>query len=676
MGDMTLVEAVADHAEKYPDKVAVRFRTLEMTYKELYNATVKMAIVLKNKNVKTDEKVLLTAVSKPDYVVGLLAIQYVGACAVPIDKIAKENAIMFILKETNAKVFITDTQKIDNSELSIISYRQYKEVNNVEINYSVPDDEQIIEMLFTSGTTGRQKGGMLSSRAVKKNISNTINGVGMLQSDVILLPLPLNHSFGMRVLRSALYIGAEVVLQNGYSFVKETEDNLINYQCTGFVCVPITLKQTLDQFGDRASGILENLRYIEIGAGSLSVTLKNKLITMTRNTDLYNTWGSTETGGAIFLNFRKHPDKVASIGRPIDGISVRTVNNEGQVIDAIDAEHAGRMQLNGRSLMSGYYNQPDKTAETIQNGWLLTGDLVYHDSDGYFYMLGRADDIIKVGGENVSPIEIEEKAALSPDISECACIGVTDPDDSLGFMPVLYVVPFSAGQYSEEGIRSFLMERLERYKIPRKYIVLEELPRNRMGKLDRKALKKMYQDTGTTELMNQTMHNILARRSIRNFSEKKISEDILKMILKAGYSAPTGHNMQTWRFTVVTGKKRIDEIRNITEKVAVANKVYFYGFNHPSCLVLISNDNRNPDGCQDASCAAENIFLAAQSYGIGSVWLNPLMTLRNADGVKELLDAYEIPANHTIWCMAALGYPAEEGKKIMRNDKVVRYFCD
>ena len=141
--------------------------------------------------------------------------------------------------------------------------------------------------------------------------------------------------------------------------------------------------------------------------------------------------------------------------------------------------------------MAGYYNMPQATADTLVDGWLYTNDIVFLDEDGYVYMLGRADDIINVGGEKVSPIEVENIAQEFEEIRECACIGVKDA--TLGQVPVLYVVPEYEEFHSDLLIR-FLAERMEKYKLPQKFFKLPELPRNRMQKLDRKALYQMWQD--------------------------------------------------------------------------------------------------------------------------------------------------------------------------------------
>lgn len=314
---------------------------------------------------------------------------------------------------------------------------------------------------------------------------------------------------------------------------------------------------------------------------------------------------------------------------------------------------------------------PELTAETLVDGWLITGDMAYEDEEGNIYMLGRADDIINVGGEKVSPIEVENIAGQYEKIRECACIGVEDTDGMMGQIPVLFVVAKSG--YSEDELLKFIAVRAERYKIPQRIMLLEGLPRNAMQKLDRRELRRIWENRGKEELMNPVIQALLSRRSIRRFTDEKIPEAVLEMILRTGYHAPSGHNMQSWRFTVLTKQEDIQRLKERTKEAAEQRKVHFYGFENPQAIVLVSNDERNPDGCQDASCAAENIMLAAHSYGIGSVWLNPLMTLRNIEPVKALLDDWKIPASHIVWAAVALGYPCHEGAILQKKTDVIWY---
>lgn len=239
----------------------------------------------------------------------------------------------------------------------------------------------------------------------------------------------------------------------------------------------------------------------------------------------------------------------------------------------------------------------------------------------------------------------------------------------------MFVVPGNS-KYSDDDLRLFLSGRMERYKMPYRYMCVCELPKNQMHKLDwkaLKALKALWDSKGTKKLMNPVIQNILTRRSIRKFDDRPVERDILNMILQAGYYAPSGHNMQTWRFTVVENRKKIARLKEAALLTAKENRIYCYGFENPACVILISNDERNPDGCQDASCAAENIFLAANSYGIGTVWINMLMLLWNKEPVKSILDEFRIPENHQIWCMVAMGYPLSEGTLLAKKKDVVHF---
>lgn len=667
----TLVEAVFEYAERQPNKQAVCFRNECVTYGELGKRVKQAVFVLVQHQVKKGSFVLLTAVSKPEYVVGLLAIQYIGAVSVPIDKNAKRDSILDIAEQVKPVLMLSDTQNIEN--LTTISLKQLgKQLEkNEEIAYHKPEKTDMLELLFTTGTTGKPKGAILTVQCIYANMCNTWHGIGMREDDVVLNPLPLNHSFGMRVLRSTLYIGATLILQNGFAFAKEIENNIEKFGCTALVSVPASMEVVLGQMQDKAWQILGKLRYIEISAGALSGRLRKKLPEMLPNTELHNTWGSTESGGAIFFKVNEYPEKITSLGRPLENIQIKVFDENNQVMQKTDALHAGRMALKGEMQMAGYYQMEEQTKETLQDGWLLTNDLIYLDEDGFVYMLGRADDIINVGGEKVSPVEVETIASEYEGIRECGCVGVTDTEGVLGQICVLYLVP--TAQYDEADCVRFLSERMEKYKLPQKFLFIDELPRNKMKKLDRKALTRRWNEIGNMELMNPVVQNILSRRSVRRFSEKEIPEAILEMICKAGIYAPSGHNLQTWHFTVIKNPAKIEDFKETVRETAKQENVHFYGFENPKVLILVSNDRRNADGIQDASCAAQNIMLAAHSYGVGSVWLNPLMTISDKHKIRELLDSYGIPKEHIVWATVALGYPVEQGNMLAKKKDVIIY---
>ncbi len=674
----TLVKRIRELAYIQPDKLAVAFKKEQLTYAELNKKIDGVCAVLKELGVEKEDRVCFSAVSKPEMVAIYLGIQCLGAVAVFIDKNGTPKNIAAIYDEADSKILLTDKPMGEYAQTrNVVSLREvYAKADlyaSGEDIYCFPDEGTLAELLFTTGTTGKPKGVMLTYKSVYHIMVNTIKGIGILETDRMLLPLPLNHSFALRVLRAVLYQGATVVLQNGFTFAKEVENNINLYQCNAMAAVPASYEVMRGQMQDDFVRVLKNLRYIEFSAGSLSARQRKEITSLLPQTTIHNTWGSSETGGAIFCNVTEivnYPEKVTSLGKVLPHTAVGMLDLEGNFMDS-NASNPGRMTLKGDMKMAGYWKNSDLTAETLRGEWILTGDMAYMDEDGYVFMLGRADDIINVGGEKVSPLEVENISGQYEGIKECACIGVDDPDGVLGQIPILFVVT-KAG-YSEEQLQKFLSAKMERYKLPQRYVVVESIPRNQMQKADRKELKRIWENKDALDLMNPVMQTIFSRRSIRKFTDQEIPRPILDMILKAGYHAPSGHNMQSWRFTVLTKQEDILRLKESAQETAKENKVYFYGFENPKVLVIISNDSRNLYGCQDASCAAENMFLAAHSYGIGSVWLNPLMTLRNVMPVKEVLDGFDIPENHTVWAMVALGYPVADGVALAKKTDVVKY---
>ena len=679
----TLVNRIITISKECPEKNAVSYKNENLTYRELVLISAKLSDVLKEIGVVSDSRVCYSAVSKPEMVVMYLAIHMAGGVAVFLDKNGTPENMAGIYKSSGAKVLFTDKPMNEwEKDCNVISLREVygkaKEnviANDIDVESyrNNPIEDDLSEILFTTGTTGKPKGVKLSYKNVFNILNNTIEGIGIKESDCLLMPLPLNHSFALRVVRAVLYKGATLVFQNGFTFAKDVEKNVEKFGCNSMACVPASYEVMRGQMQDAFSKVLGNMRFIEFGAGSLSIHQRRTITSLIPKVQIFNTWGSSESGGAIFCNVSevvKDERFIGALGKPLAGkVDIKILDENRNEIES-SPDHPGRMALRGDMQMIGYWENEEETKKTLVDGWLLTGDMAYL-RDGYVFMLGRADNIINVGGEKVSPIEVENIAGQCPGVIECGCIGVPDPQGVLGQIPALFVV--AGNEYDEDNLKKFLAERVERYKIPQCFRYLERLPRNRMQKVDYKAIRAEW-DRGSVELMNPVIRNILSRRSVRKFTDKEVPKDVLETLIKCGYHAPSGHNMQSWRFTVLTKKEDIVNFKNVAKKSAEDNNVYFYGFENPKVLIIISNDERNPDGCQDASCAAENIMLAASSLNLGSVWLNPLMTLRKISPVKELLDAYSIPENHVIWSIIALGYPISEGTKLQKNDKVVRYF--
>lgn len=672
MKKRSLISRILEISFLSPKKVAIIHNSKSFTYGDLVKHMKVIAAQLLDLGIKKGDIILLSATSKPETIAAYMGIQYCGAVVVFIDSNYALETISSIYNETRAKLILTDKTMGNYKEKMVIySIKKifYSEKNIPMVDYIEPKESDIAEILFTTGTTGISKGVVHTYASIHAVLTNTIIGTGITENECILLPLPLSHSLALRVLRGALYKSATIVLQNGFTFVKDIENNLDKTHCTAMVAVPAAMEILYEKLGNRFSEVFGKLRYIEVGAGSLSVNQRKKYFNLLPNTIIYNTWGSTETGGVIFTNIAevmKNSEKIEALGKIPHYVEIRVLDENGKEMKS-NKVNPGHMAIKGMSLMKEYWNNPDLTKKTICDGWLITNDLVYLDEDGYVFMLGRSDDIINVGGEKVSLTEIENIICQYESVKECVCIGMDDNQGIWGQIPIAFIVPNE--DFDENKLKGYLTTHLQRYKIPHKFIYTSSLPRNYMGKIDRKRIKKNMEDVDMG-ITNLVLENILMRHSTRSFQDKPISKDKLEMILKAGYHAPSGHNRQSWRFTVILNKEKILYLKKQIGIVA-KNKVYVEALNSAVCLILISNKINNPNGCQDSSCAAENIFLAAQSLGIGSVWINALLNLYEDKIIRKLLISYGIPKNHKVWCMVALGYPKYEGKPSVRKENVV-----
>lgn len=247
----TLVNRILCLGETQTDKWAAVFKKERLTYGQLAEKIRLIGSRLTFMGVKPGDRVLFTAVSKPEMIAVYLGIQYAGAIAVFMDKNSNKENAAFIYEDAGAVLFLTDKlMKEYEEKMNLISlkavYQTGREALEEEkipiVPYIMPEQDTYAEILFTTGTTGKPKGVILSYKSVYHILQNTIEGIGMEESERVLLPLPLNHSFALRVLRATLYLGATVVLQNGFGFAKEIENNQEEYHCTALAAVPASME--------------------------------------------------------------------------------------------------------------------------------------------------------------------------------------------------------------------------------------------------------------------------------------------------------------------------------------------------------------------------------------------------------------------------------------------------
>ncbi len=683
MNMKVLSDVVIKYGRQNPQKTAIINGNKEIQYSLLVDQVETLSRVLCEMGIRKGDKIVYSAPSKAEYIVLYLAVLNIRAVSVPVLKSASFEEVRYISELTEAKLVVSDSPKLKDMK-NIISFKDLFEkvsretVGECVIGKAGVSPEDISEILFTSGTTGRPKGAMLSYRAIYASILNTAEGIGMREEDILLLPLPLNHSFGMRVLRSALYNGETIVVQNGFSFAGELKDNIEQNNCNCMVCVASGFEMIKQQIGKNYQKILSRLRYIEFSAGPVSEGLRRELCDNLPDTIIYNTWGSTETGGALFLDVSHQKDKIWSAGAPIREIQIKIVDDSFREMPH-DGQMVGRLALKGDMLLSGYYGNEELSVEYMRDGWFITNDAVSIDSEGYVRMRGRVDDIISVGGEKVAPADVERLVEEAAGIPGCVCVGVDDPDGVLGSVPVV----FTEKEISDpKKIEEYIRVNGTSFMIPKAFVTVPEIPKNYMGKTDRKALKQLWisgvcgrEKRNREEEPAKIMLSLIkGRRSIRSFNDRQIEEQKLTDILEAGRYAPSGHNMQTWRFTVLRDSTEIQRLKKVIELVAKDKKTPFYGFLNPQNAIIVSNDRRNSDGIQDCAAATENMLLMAHAHGLGAVWLNSCLYISDEPAIREQLQKYGLPDSHIVYGIVAMGYYDVSAKVPMKKENVIHYY--
>ncbi|CAE6791050.1 AMP-binding protein [Paraburkholderia domus] len=350
-----------------------------------------------------------------------------------------------------------------------------------------PDASDVALLMYTSGTTGAPKGVLLAHRNLLANARNISHEHRLGTSDRVFAALPLYHINGLVVtLLAPLFHGGSVVMTPRFSGRTYWRD-VARHGCTWINVVPTIVAYLLNN-DEPCTFDLSALRFCRSASAALPVE-HHRAFEARFGVGIIETMGMTETAAPVFSNpYEQESRKIGSIGLPSGG--------EAKVIDRDGRECApnecGELVLRGEQVMSGYYKRPGETREAFTaDGWLRTGDLGYRDSDGYFYINGRAKELIIKGGENIAPREIDEALLKHPGVLDAAVVGV--PDAAYGQEIVAFIVP-RAGLGQEQGaldiadLREHCVRELGRYKTPKEFRFVTELPRGPSGKVQRLKL--------------------------------------------------------------------------------------------------------------------------------------------------------------------------------------------
>lgn len=490
--ETTVAALVREHAQAQPDKTALVVEEREFTYSELWSAAASCSRTLAERAVNGGDRVLLQASHSFAYVAAYLGITALGAVAVPFEYDLPDAAVASLGERVGASCLVADHSIQGFSRLiSVDELLQIIEnAGGLSTVRPVAASDGLAELLLTTGTTGRSKVVMLSHRAVMSVITNIIEATHIQSDNVSLVPMPLNHVFGLRRLQTGLVMGATVVLMNGVVSLKRFIGALNACHVTSLSLVPSALafiEQTTKDYLGRYAG---QIRFVESSSAPLPSSTRAWLRSVLPNSRLYNSYGCTESTACCMVEYSHRADDVACVGTPCATATIDILDT----VTGLPARGVGRVAIGGSGVMDGYWGDEEATAQTLHDGMVYTNDLGCMQ-DGELFVQGRIDDVAIIGGNNVSPVEVEDEVAQSPVVADCACVKASD--DVSGDRLVMFVV-WTSLEADEEALRSELMTymrgHLEAYKIPSEIRSLRDIPRTYNGKTDRKALARLLNE--------------------------------------------------------------------------------------------------------------------------------------------------------------------------------------
>jgi malonyl-CoA/methylmalonyl-CoA synthetase len=458
------------------------------TYGDLLAETGRMANALAGLGLAKGDR-LLVQLDKSEAVLSLyLACLRQGVVFLPVNPgYTVAETAHFLTDAEPALALVEDARVVSISEnfhntMGLTSFLQL--VSESPSAYADPAHApgDLAAILYTSGTTGRSKGVCLSRENLASNAEALVGLWLMSEADVLLHALPVFHTHGLFVAtNSVLYAGASMIFQRAFA-----PDAVLAAlpQATVMMGVPTFYSRLLAD-ARLTPAVCAGMRLFISGSAPLSPATHADWRARTGHTILER-YGMTETN-MITSNPYDGDRRAGTVGMPLPGVKVRITGPDGAVLPTGEA---GSIEVMGPNVFGGYWRMPEQTAREFRDGWFVTGDLGAFDADGYLSILGRAKDLVITGGLNVYPAEVEAALDDLPGVAASAVIGVPHPD--FGEAVVACLIPSAGAVLDETGVRHALRDRLAAFKIPKRVLVMPELPRNAMGKVQKAELRKAF----------------------------------------------------------------------------------------------------------------------------------------------------------------------------------------
>lgn len=496
----------------FPDKAAILQLEGSWSFGRLLKRARQYAKALQISRVSPGEPVGILMENSPEYVAAYFGIFLSGGVAVPLDCKAQPQiladifsgaGLVRLLASEPQLHIVTKILKFPQLLRWIVSsstatkFQLGLEYLNVDMLQESSldarcDPQQPAIINYTSGSSGRPKGVTLSHHAILSNTRSIIAYLELTPEDRVMQILPFFYCYGASLLHTHFMVGASVVIDNRFLYPGAVLSNMKETHCTGFAGVPSTF-HTLATKCELKGAQFPQLRYVTQAGGRLAPDLVDTIRSAIAPARLFVMYGQTEASARLtYLPPERWIDKRGSVGKAIPGVTLKVADETGNELPQGDS---GEVWVTGENIMTGYWNRPDETAQVLVDGWLRTGDLGHMDQEGFLFIDGRVNSIIKSSGYRVSPYEVEEVLYRHPAVNEAAVFGIPDPQLGEQIAAVLSVKNGQSTSVTE--LTKHCKTNLPSYKVPRRLVLVPELPKSASGKLQREILRQLLEQSGT-----------------------------------------------------------------------------------------------------------------------------------------------------------------------------------
>jgi long-chain acyl-CoA synthetase len=481
--DVPLAALPDARAAAEPDASALADDVVTLDNAAFADRVSRAAALLDRLGVGAGDVVAIAMPNRVELIIALFAAWRLGAAATPVNPALTPTEMQYQVDDAGAKVVIGDGLELDATVVDVDALAAEPSIHRAPVE---PRPAALALLIYTSGTTGKPKGVMLDHANIAAMCDMTRAGLGITAVDHSLLILPLFHVNGIVVGTLTPLLARGRVTVAGRFSPKTFVGLVERIRPTYFSAVP-AIYAMLTSIPEAETADMSSLRLVVCGAAPMPAELIARVEDVL-GVALVEGYGLSEGSCASTLNPYDAVRKPGTVGLPLPGQDVRVVDQLG---NPVPRGERGEIVIRGANVMRGYLNRPEDTATTIVDGWLHTGDVGVFDEDGYLRIVDRIKDMIIRGGENIYPKEIETALYSHDGVLEAAVVG--RPDDVLGEVVVAYVAVRPAAAVTVEELEALCAERLAKYKRPVAIEILGELPKNAIGKIDKRALRELAQ---------------------------------------------------------------------------------------------------------------------------------------------------------------------------------------